>query len=79
MPPLSSAQEEFPCELIFEKDEELIPALPAFETNVRVIFSRVALKNSMTKLFPAKYWEYVGDVAGKEYVEKNCGLMLVFA
>ena len=62
-PPLSSAQEDLARDLIFEKDEELIPALAAFETNGMVMFYRVALKHSMTKLSPAKYWEDTGNVA----------------
>ena len=33
----------------------------------------------MTILFPAKYWEYVGNVARKEEVKSFCSLMLVFA
>ena len=79
MPLLSSAQEDFACDLIFEKDEELIPALAAFETNATVMFPRVAFKHSMTKNFPAKYWEYVGNVARNEEVEIFCRLILVFA
>jgi len=79
LPPLSSVQEDFACDQIFEKDEELIPALAAFETNDTVMFPRVAFKHSMTKLFPAKYWEYVGYVARKEEVKICCRLMLVFA
>ena len=78
MPPLSSAQEDFACDLIFEKDE-LILALAAFETNDTVMFPSVAFKHSMTILFPAKYWEYVGNVARKEEVKIFCRSMLVFA
>ena len=37
----------------FEKDEELIPASAAFETNDIVMFPHVAFKHSMAKLFPA--------------------------
>ena len=70
MPLLSSAQEDFACDLIFEKDEELIPALAAFETNGTVMFPRVAFKHSMTKLSPAKYSEYIGNVARKEEVKQ---------
>ena len=72
MPPQSSAHEDFACDLNFENDEELIPALPACETNVTVIFSRVAFRNPMTKLFPAKYWEYVGNIVRKEDVKNFC-------
>ena len=58
---------------------ELIPALAAFETNDIVMFPRVAFKHSITKLSPAKYWEYVENVARKEGVKTSCRLMLVFA
>ena len=78
-PPLSSAQEDFARDLIFEKEEELIPALAAYETNDTAMFPRVAFKPSMKKLSPAKYWEYVGNVARKEEVKKFCRLMLIFA
>ena len=62
---LSSTQEDFVRNLIFEKDEELTPVLAAFETNDTVMFPSVAFKHSMTIHFLAKYWEYVGNVAQK--------------
>ena len=62
-PLLSSAQEDFACDLIFEKNEELIPALAAFETNDTVMFPCAAFKHSIAKLSQARYWEYVGNVA----------------
>ena len=79
LPLLSSAQEDFARDLIIEKEEDLIPALAAFETNDTVMFPRVAFKHSMTKLFPAKYWKYVGFVARKEEVKIFCRVKLVFA
>ena len=79
MPPLSSAHEDYACDLIFERDDELIPALAAFETNDTVMYPHVAFEHSMTKLFPAKYWEYVGIVPRKEEVKIFCRLTLVFA
>ena len=36
-----------------EKNEELIPASAAFETNDTGMFPRVAFQHSMTKRFPA--------------------------
>ena len=76
---LSSTQEDFVRNLIFEKDEELTPVLAAFETNDTVMFPLVVFKHFMTRLSPAKYSEYVGNVARKEEVKKFCRSMVVFA
>ena len=79
LPLFSSAPEDFARDLIFDEDEELIPALAGFETNDTIMFPRVAFKHSMTKLSPAKFGEYVGNVARKEEVKIFCRLLLVFA
>ena len=43
------------------------------------MFPRVAFKHSMTILIPAKYSEYVENVAQKEELKNFCSLMLVLA